>query len=136
MSISTNYSVSYTDLTANNMSIKGQDQSAKKQSDDTSVKKSDMDKVSISTSATSSYKIGSTAVSKSEFDKYDANGDGQISQDELAAYEADKQSETEEAEDTDEASSVSASVLNQLKMSGTSTEEALLSGLTSIDTYA
>ncbi|MGE4266862.1 MAG: hypothetical protein AB7F25_05475 [Deferribacterales bacterium] len=134
MSISTNYSVSYTDLTANNMSIKGQDQSAKKQSDDTAVKKTDMDKVSIST--TSSYKIGSSSVSKSEFDKYDANGDGQISQDELAAYEADKQSSTEETDDTDETSSASSSIINQLKLSGTSTEEALLSGLTSVDTYA
>jgi len=134
MSISTNYSVSYTDLTAGSMSIKGQGQTAQKQeSEDTSAKKTDMDTVSLSTS---SYKIGNNSVSQSEFEKYDANGDGQISQDELAAYEADQSSSTEETSDTDDTAAASSSAIEQLTMSGTSTEEALLQGLSSVDMYA
>lgn len=134
MSISTNYSVSYSELTAGTMNIKGQGQTAQKQSnEDTSVKKTDMDTVSISTS---SYKIGNNSVSQSEFEKYDSNGDGQISQDELAAYEADQQSATEETDETDETAAVSSSAIEKLKMSGGSTEEALLQGLSSVDMYA
>lgn len=131
MNVSTNYSVSYTELSSGSMSIKGQDQQQKKQTEDSSsVKQTGMDTVSIS-----SYKIGSNTVSKSEFDQYDSNGDGQISQDELAAYEADQDtSETSETDDT--ADSASASAIDGLTLSGESTEEALLSGMTSVDTYA
>jgi hypothetical protein len=131
MNVSTNYSISYTELSSGSMSIKGQDQQPKKESEDSSsVKQTGMDTVSIS-----SYKIGSNTVTKSEFDKYDSNGDGQISEDELAAYEADQDtSETSETDDTTDSSSASA--IDALTLSGTSTEEALLSGLTSVDTYA
>ena len=73
------------------LTIKGQENTTNEEKSASSVNsKGDMDTVSLSEEASQEYTIGSKTVSKSEFDQYDTDGDGDISASEQAAYEADQ----------------------------------------------
>lgn len=136
MNISSFNAVSYSDLTSGSMAVKGQTSGAKEQGAASAASSSSAtDTVSLST-----YSIGGSTVSKSEFEKYDTNGDGKISSAEQEAYEKDQQTVTENTE-SEEASSVSetdnAEIISQLTMTAASAEETLLGGLgNNFDLYA
>lgn len=60
----------------------------------TSAKSSEsMDTVSLSSDAQKQYEINGQQVSQAEFNKYDTDGNGSISSNELAAYKADNDSD-------------------------------------------
>ncbi|ADD68725.1 hypothetical protein Dacet_1962 [Denitrovibrio acetiphilus DSM 12809] len=99
MSISS-IGMSYSQLqTSSELTIKGQgsNSSESTKETDSAVKSSgSMDSVSLSAETSQSYAIGGDTVSKSEFDQYDKDGDGEISASEQAAYEADQVDEADE----------------------------------------
>lgn len=97
-SIGISYSQLQQSSSGSSIQIKGIDSSESEKGSE--VKSSgSMDTVSLTSEASQSYEIGGESVSKAEFDKYDTDGDGEISSSEQAAYEADQTEETTE-EDT------------------------------------
>lgn len=102
MSISS-IGVSYSQLqqtSSSTLSIKGQSSSDTKSGGTSVSSAGSMDTVSLSAEASQSYKIGGESVTKAEFDKYDADGDGEISSSEQAAYEADQADAADEDDTT------------------------------------
>lgn len=83
------------------LTIKGQESATNEEKSSSSVTSTgNMDTVTLTEEASQDYKIGSDTVSKSEFDQYDTDGDGEISASEQAAYEAD-QADAASEEDSD-----------------------------------
>ena len=81
MSISSINSMSYSSMTSGTVSIKGQSSSSSQEDSTAKTSSTATDSVSLST-----YSIDGQTVTKSEFEKYDTDGDGSISASELSAY--------------------------------------------------
>lgn len=137
--------VSYNTLKTGSMSVKGQQSTtatSQTKSANSASTTAKADTASLSSSASSqnkTYTIGGDTVSKAVFDQYDSNSDGQISADELKAYEASKSSsssDTTAAKDSDGDNDGSAPTQKAAQTAAT-TQSALLGGIgTKVNTYA
>lgn len=139
-------SVSYNTLKTGAMSVKGQTSQTQQstQAQQTAQTAAKTDTVSLSSAATGTqqtYTIGGDTVSKAVYDEYDSNGDGTISADELAAYEAAKNATSSASSQSSQSSQPkqngASGSMNGAVQAAKTTQSALLGGVGSnVNTYA